>query len=224
MKIKEIPKNERPIERLINNGVDKLSNEELIAIILKTGTSGKNVKDLSLEILKNYDIHSLKNINLKNLLKIKGIGKTKAATLISCIELSKRMNINEDTLYDKKLTSSKLVFDYYKDRLKDKKQECFYCIYLDSNKRVLKDKLLFLGTLNYSMVHPREVFKEAYMLSANSIICVHNHPSGDVTPSKSDIELTKNLISSGMLLGIKIDDHIIVGKDKYYSFYEEGII
>lgn len=224
MKIKEIPKNERPIERLINNGVDKLSNEELIAIILKTGTSGKNVKDLSLEILKNYDIHSLKNINLENLLKIKGIGKTKAATLISCIELSKRMNINEDTLYDKKLTSSKLVFDYYKDRLKDKKQECFYCIYLDSNKRVLKDKLLFLGTLNYSMVHPREVFKEAYMLSANSIICVHNHPSGDVTPSKSDIELTKNLISSGMLLGIKIDDHIIVGKDKYYSFYEEGII
>ena len=224
MKIKEIPKNERPIERLINNGVDKLSNEELIAIILKTGTSGKNVKDLSLEILKNYDIHSLKNINLENLLKIKGIGKTKAATLISCIELSKRMNINEDTLYDKKLTSSKLVFDYYKDRLKDKKQECFYCIYLDSNKRVLKDKLLFLGTLNYSMVHPREVFKEAYMLSANSIICVHNHPSGNVTPSKSDIELTKNLISSGMLLGIKIDDHIIVGKDKYYSFYEEGII
>lgn len=224
MKIKEIPKNERPIERLINNGVDKLSNEELIAIILKTGTSGKNVKDLSLEILKNYDIHSLKNINLENLLKIKGIGKTKAATLISCIELSKRMNISEETLYDKKLTSSKLVFDYYKDRLKDKKQECFYCIYLDSNKRVLKDKLLFLGTLNYSMVHPREVFKEAYMLSANSIICVHNHPSGDVTPSKSDIELTKNLISSGMLLGIKIDDHIIVGKDKYYSFYEEGII
>ena len=224
MKIKEIPKNERPIERLINNGVDKLSNEELIAIILKTGTSGKNVKDLSLEILKNYDIHSLKNINLENLLKIKGIGKTKAATLISCIELSKRMNISEDTLYDKKLTSSKIVFDYYKDRLKDKKQVCFYCIYLDSNKRVLKDKLLFLGTLNYSMVHPREVFKEAYMLSANSIICVHNHPSGDVTPSKSDIELTKNLISSGMLLGIKIDDHIIVGKDKYYSFYEEGII
>ncbi len=224
MKIKEIPINERPIEKLINNGVETLSNEELIAIILKTGTNGKNVKDLSLEILKNYDIHNLKNINLENLLKIKGIGYNKAATLIAAVELSKRMNIDCDSLYNKKLTSSDLVFNYYKDRLKDKKQECFYCIYLDSNKKVLRDKLLFLGTLNYSMVHPREVFKEAYMLSANSIICVHNHPSGDVTPSKSDLKLTNSLISAGMILGIKIDDHIIIGKDKYYSFFENGDI
>lgn len=224
IKIKDLPVMDRPIERLINNGVETLSNEELLSIILKTGTKEKSVKELSLEILKNYSIHDLSNINIESIKKIKGIGISKAACLISCIELGKRMNKKIDSLNNIKITNSEKVYTYFNDFFKDKTQEYFYCLYLDSSKKVIKNKLLFIGTLNYSTVHPREIFKEAYLSSATSIICIHNHPSGNINPSKCDIELTNNLIKTGMLLGIKIDDHIIIGKDKYFSFFENNLI
>ena len=225
MKIKELPLLERPIERLINDGVEKLSNEELLSILLKTGTKNKNVKELSLEILKEINsIHDLNELNLKKLTKIKGIGKTKACTLLSAIELGRRINKKIDTINNIKITNSDIVFDYYKDIIGNKKQEHFYCLYLDSSKKVITSKLLFLGTLNYSMVHPREIFKEAYLNGATSIICIHNHPSGNLEPSKQDIELTNNLIKTGMLLGIKIDDHIIISKNNYFSFFENNLM
>lgn len=223
-KIKDLPLLDRPIERLINNGVETLSNEELLSIILKTGTKEKSVKDISLEILKNYNIHELLNINLESITKIKGIGKVKATTLLASIELGKRMNKKIDTLNDIKITDSEKVFTYYNDLFKNKTQEYFYCLYLDSSKRVIKNKMLFKGTLNYSTVHPREIFKEAYLSGATSIICIHNHPTGNIKPSNNDIELTKNLIKVGMILGIKIDDHIIIGNNNYYSFYENNLI
>lgn len=223
-KIKELPLLERPVERLINNGVETLNNEELLSIILKTGTKEKSVKDLSLEILKNYNIHELINISLERITKIKGIGKIKAATLLACIELGKRMNKKIDTINNIKITDSEKVFTYFNDLLKDETQEYFYCLYLDTSKKVIKNKMLFKGTLNYSTVHPREIFKEAYLVGATSIICIHNHPTGNITPSKNDIELTTNLIKSGMLLGIKIDDHLIIGKDKYFSFFENNLM
>lgn len=137
---------------------------------------------------------------------------------MASIELGKRINREIDNLKSIKLNSTKLVYEYYKPILGEKKQEYFYCVYLDNSKKIIKDKLLFIGTINYSVVHPREVFKEAYMLSASSIICVHNHPTGNVLPSKQDLDITKNLIAVGNLLGIKIVDHVIVGKDNYYSF------
>lgn len=223
-KIKDLPLLERPVERLINNGVETLNNEELLSIILKTGTKEKSVKDLSLEILKNYNIHELINISLERITKIKGIGKIKAATLLACIELGKRMNKKIDTINNIKITDSEKVFTYFNDLLKDETQEYFYCLYLDTSKKVIKNKMLFKGTLNYSTVHPREIFKEAYLVGATSIICIHNHPTGNITPSKNDIELTTNLIKSGMLLGIKIDDHLIIGKDKYFSFFENNLM
>lgn len=223
-KIKDLPLLERPVERLINNGVESLSNEELLSIILKTGTKEKSVKELSLEILKNYDIHELLNINLESIVKIKGIGNIKAATLLASIELGKRMNKKIDTLNNIIINNSEKVFAYFNDLFKNKTQEYFYCLYLDNRKKVIKNKLLFIGTLNYSTVHPREIFKEAYLSSATSIICIHNHPSGSIKPSNNDIELTNNLIKVGMLLGIKIDDHLIIGKDKYFSFYENNLI
>ena len=223
-KIKDLPILERPIERLLTNGVEVLSNEELLAIILKSGTKEKSVKEISLEILKEYDIHSLKDINIEKLAKIKGIGKKKAATLIAAIELGKRMNRKIDTLNDIKIDNSEKVFEYFKEILKDKNQEYFYCLYLNNRKKVIKNKLLFIGTLNYSTVHPREIFKEAYLVGATSIICIHNHPTGNITPSNNDIELTNNLIKAGMLLGIKIDDHLIIGKNKYFSFFENNLI
>lgn len=224
-KISEIPVNDRPIERLSNIGVNSLSNEELLAILIKTGKKQKSSKDLACDILsKIKDIAELKNITLEELTKIDGIGITKASTILSAIELGKRINKKIISLNKLKVTDSSIIYDYYKDILEDKKQEYFYCIYLDNDKRIIKDKLLYIGTLNFSLVHPREVFKEAYKLSAAALICVHNHPSGNVIPSKQDIELTMKLKEIGNLLGIEVCDHIIISKNKYYSFFENGDI
>lgn len=223
--IKDIPLNERPRERLINKGVEYLSNEDLLAILLKTGTKENSVKVLANNILKQLDdINNLKEINLERLVKIKGIGKAKACELLAAIELGKRLNQEIDNLNQIKIYSSNSIYEYYQDKLKDKLQEFFYCVYLDTKNHIIKDKLLFIGTINESLIHPREIFKEAYLLSASSIICVHNHPSGNVTPSNNDIIMTKQLIEVGKILGIKVLDHIIIGKNNYYSFNDNSLV
>lgn len=221
VKIKDIPECDRPMERLIENGVETLSNEELLAILLKTGTKDMSVKELSSLLLSKIGgIKKLANVNFEYLNKFKGIGKSKACILLSTLELSKRINKEVDTIKNIKLNNTELVYKFYKDKIGNKKQEHFYCIYLDNQKKVLDDKLLFIGTINYSVVHPREIFKEAYMLGASALICIHNHPGGNVLPSKQDIEVTNNLVEVGKLLGIKVLDHIIICKEKYYSFLE----
>ena len=218
-KIKEIPINERPRERLKEVGVENLSNKELISIILKTGTKEKNVSDLALDILNNYSLTDLKNISINNLIKIKGIGEVKAIELVASIELGKRIFLKEKTT-KKNLTSPEEIYKYTKYLFHDKKQEYFYALYFNNKQQLLNTKLLFIGTINQSITHPREVFKEAYLLSASSIICLHNHPSNDTTPSHADITFTKALIEIGKIQNIPILDHIIVGDDNYYSFYE----
>lgn len=225
LKIKDIPLDERPRERLINHGVSNLSTEELLAIIIKNGTKNASSKMLATEILSKTD--GLKNTEVLNydfLKSIKGIGSAKACDIVAAIELGKRISMNIKSLNGIRLNNSSLVFDYYKKIIGDKKQEYFYAIYLDSSKKVIKDKVLFVGTLNHSIVHPREVFKEAYLLSASSFICVHNHPSGNVFPSKEDIEITRQLKEIGLMMGVPLVDHIIIGIDKYYSFFENGDI
>ena len=223
--IKDIPLNERPRERLINKGVEYLSNEDLLAILLKTGTKENSVKVLANNILKQLDdINNLKDINLEKLIKIKGIGKAKACELLAAIELGKRLNKKIDNLNQIKIYSSNSIYEYYQDKLKDKLQEYFYCVYLDTKNHIIKDKLLFIGTINESLIHPREIFKEAYLLSASSIICIHNHPSGNVNPSNNDIIMTKQLVEVGKILGIKVLDHIIIGKDNYYSFNDNNLV
>ena len=193
-KIKELPKEDRPRERLINKGADTLSNEELLSIILKTGTKDLSVKELSVNILSKIgDIKNFNNINYHMLKNISGIGNAKACSLLAVVELSKRINREVETLNQISITSAKLAFNYFKNIFKDKKQEYFYCIYLDNKKKVIDTKLLFIGTINQSIVHPREVFKEAYLLSASAIICIHNHPSGNVIPSNDDFNITNNL-------------------------------
>ena len=137
--------------------------------------------------------------------------------------MGKRINNKINNINQIKIYSSESIFNYYKDKLSDKLQEHFYCVYLDTKNHIIKDKLLFIGTINQSLVHPREVFKEAYLLSATSIICIHNHPSGNVNPSNNDIIITKQLREVGLLLGINVLDHIIIGKDKYYSFNDNGV-
>ena len=222
-KLKNIPESERPRERFLKYGKENLQTSELISIILNTGTKDKSVIELSNNILNSInDVSDLKDITLNKLKNIDGIGNVKAIKLLCAIELGKRV------YYDKKIIKIKLndankVFNYMKDKFNDNNQEYFYALYLDSKKNLIDKKLLFIGTLNQSIVHPREIFKHAYLLSASSIICVHNHPSGDSNPSKEDIILTKNLIEIGILQGIKIIDHVIIGKD-YYSFLENGNI
>lgn len=225
VKIKEIPVNDRPMERLIQNGVENLSDEELLAIILKTGTKGNSAKELGALLLSKIGgIKKLSDVNYEYLNKFKGIGMSKACILLAVIELSKRMNREIDTIKNVKLNNSELVYKFYKDKIGDKKQEYFYTIYLDNSKRIIEDKLLFIGTINYSLVHPREIFKEAYLLGASAIICIHNHPGGNPLPSKQDIEVTNNLVEVGRVLGIKVVDHIIICKEKYYSFLENNDI
>ena len=222
--MKEIPKIDRPRERLISKGPASLSDAEVLAIILKTGTTDVSVTELARRII-NYcgGLENLSNITLHELLKMKGIGEAKACLLLAAIEFGKRINQKQREIIGIKLTNPEIVFNYYQS-LKTFSQECFYCLYLDSGKKVIKEKLLFMGTVNYSMIHPRDIFKEAYLLDAVSIICIHNHPSGDVTPSVNDINMTLNLKKIGDLFGIEIVDHIIIGKDNYYSFLENDKI
>ena len=222
VKLKELPVLERPRERLINVGVENLSDEEILAIILKTGSKEMSVKNLSSYILSSLGgIENLKNINYHEVKKIKGIGEAKACTLVALSEIARRMNRKIASIIGTKLNTPLKIFEYYKSKINND-QEQFYCIYLDASKKVIEEKLLFIGTANYSLVHPRDVFKEAYLLNATSIICVHNHPSGEVKPSKEDINLTIRLKEIGVIFGIRVIDHIIIGDDKYYSFLENG--
>ena len=218
---KELPNTEKPRERLVNKGKESLSNEELLSIILKTGTKDKSVKEVSFELLNLVkDIRNLKDVSIKTLTNIKGIGKVKAIELLAVIELGKRIyeEVNENDLIS--CTSPVNIINYFNYLFKDKKQEEFYVIFLDNKKKYISKKLLFVGSINYSIVHPREIFKEAYLYSASSIICIHNHPSGDPYPSKEDDNITIKIKEIGLIHGISLIDHIIIGKNNYYSYYE----
>ena len=222
MKIKEMKEELRPREKLLNNGVESLSIDELIAIILKTGSKSKSVKDLSLEVVNLVD--NLEDIKIESLTNIKGIGKVKAIELIASIELGKRIFLNKNNETRKKYKNSKSIYEDMKYLFYNKKQEYFYCLYFNNRNELIERKLLFMGTINRSIVHPREIFKEAYLQSASGIICMHNHPTGDITPSKEDIYFTKNLVELGKMNDIRILDHIIVSDNDYYSFNDNGII
>ena len=220
MLIKEIPNEERPRERLIKYGVGSLSNEELLSIILSTGYKSRSCKEVSIDILKYFEsITNMKNASINNLSKIKGVGVSKACNILASIELGKR--VFNDNSNSTKILSTEDVYNYIKGDIEGNKQEHFYAIYLDNKNKVLEKRLLFIGTINKSVVHPREVFKYAYLSSATSIIVVHNHPSGEVSPSKEDIEITKALVELGNINKIPIIDHVIVGASNYYSFNEE---
>ena len=219
---KNIPNNDKPRERLFNYGAENLSNDELISIILKTGSRNYSVKEVALKLLETMgDVNKLRDIGISSLVKIEGIGRVKAIELKAAIELGKRVYMNNDNYSKIKFNSSEVIYEYFKDIIGNKKQEYFYAIYLDTKGHYLDKKCLFIGTINNSVIHPREIFKEAYLLSANSFICVHNHPSGDVSPSKEDILVTKKLVDLGIIHGIKLIDHIIIGNNNYYSFCDD---
>lgn len=223
MNLKKLPEDEKPRERLIKYGKENISNNELIEIILKSGTKKMGIKEISYNILSSVNnINELSNIEINTLMKIEGMSKIKAIEIVAAIELGRR--VYEDNKYKNLvyLTSPMAIVDYFHTLYKNVTQEMFYVVYLDNQKKYINKKLLFLGTVNYSLVHPREIFKTAYLLSASYIVCIHNHPSGNSTPSKNDIDLTKKIEQLGNLHGIILMDHIIIGNDNYYSFFEDN--
>ena len=221
IKFKELPDEEKPRERLVLYGAKALSNEELLMIILKSGTKKYSVKELACQLLKSCDgIKGLRDITYQKLLKIEGIGQVKAIELEAIVELSRRIGVDVDVKDMITCTNPETIIYYFNSLFKGKKQEEFYVIYLDNKKKYLDKKKLFVGSINSSVVHPREIFKQAYLLSASYLICIHNHPSGDPMPSREDVNFTDNLDKIGKMHGIYLVDHIVIGKDQYYSFYE----
>ncbi len=216
MKIKEIPKENRPRERFIKYGASGLSDAELLAIILGKGVKNENVVDMCNRLIKKYGIDKLSTLTIKELQEIKGIGKAKAMQIKAVFEINKRIQIHKTE--KKQIKSAKDVFDYCLPRMKNLDREKFMILYLDTKNRVIKDETISVGTLNSTIVHPREVFKNAIKDSINSIIIVHNHPSGDPAPSLDDDTISERFFKTGEIIGIKVLDHVIIGKENYYSY------
>lgn len=222
MKIKEMPVDTKPREKLLFYGVENLSNTDLLSIIIRTGTKGENAIDIANNIIKSVgSINNLSNIGVRELSNIKGVGNVKAITILASIELGKRAS-SKEIIIKMPLTNSKSVHESFKRFFKNIKQEKFMAIYLDTKKNLINYKILFIGTVDKSIIHPREIFNEAIRLSASSLIIIHNHPSGYITPSKEDIETTKKISESGLLLGIPLLDSIITNGEEYYSFNDEN--
>ena len=224
MKLKELPTNELPRERLINYGESNLTNEELLSIILRTGTKNISVKEVSNNILSSIEnINDLNNIDIQELSKIKGVGIVKAVTLKASIELGKRVsNIEINNLM--KLNNSDIVHDTFKSLFIGLKQEKLLAIYLDNKKRLINYKLITIGTNDQTLFHPRDIIYNAIKCNASGIIIMHNHPSLDIIPSKADIEMTNTLIEACNIVGIPLLDHLITNTKNYYSFFKENNI
>ncbi len=224
MLIKEMKEEERPREKLIKYGANTLEDEELLAILLKNGSKGKSAKDLAISILEYLDgIKNLRNLSLNGLESVKGIGRVKKIELLATLEIGKRIYL-EHVKEKKKYIDPLFIYKDNRSLLYGLKQEYFYVLYLDTKKNLIERKLLFMGTIDRSLVHPREVFKYAYLSSASSFICMHNHPTGDVMPSRADIELTNTLREIGRIQGIEMLDHIIISDNEYFSFYENHLM
>jgi DNA repair protein RadC len=220
MKIKDLPKVERPREKLIRYGPEKLSNSELLAIILGSGTKERNVIELANKILKKFSADELPNLTFNDLKNYPGLGPAKACEIIACFELGKRLLKGKRT---KIYLTPKDVWEELKD-LHNHKKEHFVIFYLDARNQEIKREIISVGSLNANLVHPREVFEPAVRNLAAEIILAHNHPSGDPEPSEDDLEITKRLVESGRILGIEIIDHVIVAKNGFISFKERRLI
>lgn len=222
--IKDIPQGDRPRERLIKYGPEALSNSELLAIIIRTGTKNVNALSLAQTILSLGDgLKFLKESSIQELSSISGIGNSKAAIIKASVELGNRVRSFKGR-ENIKITSPKDVANMLLDDMRYLKKEHFKVVFLNVKNVVIDVSDLSIGSLNSSIVHPREVYYDAIKKTAYSIIVCHNHPSGDPTPSKEDISITKRLIEVGKIIGIELLDHIIIGNDDYISFKEKGLI
>ena len=210
-----------PREKLERLGPEGLRDEELLAILLRTGYEGRNVLEISRGIVKRYPVNKLVDMDLKELTTIKGIGQAKAAGLVAGFELAKR-GLNQGIGIEPTITSPADVLGLLTD-IKDLRKEYFVALFLNARNQVICRENVSVGSLNASLVHPREVFVPAVGSSAASVILAHNHPSGDVTPSREDIELTRRMVQAGEIMGIEVLDHLIVGSERFLSMKEANV-
>ena len=220
--IRDVHVSDRPRERLVRQGASSLSNQELIAILLRTGTKQESVLHLANRLLNYFEqIQELKNASIEEITAVKGIGQAKAVQLLAAVELGKRLSQQKT---DDKFTirSPKDAATYLMADMTSLNQEHFVTLFLNVKNQILHKQTIFIGSLNASIVHPREIFREAVKRSAASIICAHNHPSGNPAPSTEDIDVTKRLYEAGLLMGIELLDHVIIGDHQFISLKEKG--
>lgn len=221
MRIKDISEEERPRERLLKHGPKTLSNAELLAIILRTGNKKENVMELTHKLLQKYHLKSLSRISISTITKLSGIGEAKACQIVACFELGRRLAaFNKERKI--KINSAKEIAKMFMPEMSTLKKEHLVSVYLDTRMRIIKEEITFVGSLNTSVTHPREIFQPAISEGAVAVILIHNHPSGDPNPSEEDIETTKQLAAAGKIMGIEILDHVIIGDKKYYSLRDKG--
>lgn len=215
---------EKPRERMMLHGPEVLSDSELIAIILGSGTIGRSAIDIGRDLLAKYSsLNELAKCDFSEFKNISGIGNAKAVTLSAAFELSRRIEIAPFS-GKKVFRSPEDIADYYIPRLRDLRIEVFKILLLNSSNQIFRDLTITEGILNMSVVHPREVFRTAISESAASIILMHNHPSGNPEPSKEDLKITEQIVAAGKIIGIKVLDHLIIAGDKFTSFVSLGII
>ena len=222
MKLKEIIPSERPRERLIKHGVKALSLSELFSIILSTGSKKNSITELSSKIVNFISAEKNKNYSLQDLIEIDGVGIVKATKIIASLEVARR--INQDEEKKAKIKSSNDVFKNLKYDYFNLNQEHVIILSLSTSNKIISKDVIFKGSLNQSIIHPREIFKTAISNGACSIVISHNHPSGNIQPSKEDVEITKNLVSIGKTMGIPVLDHVIIAKNNYFSFKDNFLI
>lgn len=222
MKINDLANHQKPRERMLNYGASHLSHAELLAILINTGRKGYSSLDIANELLKSIvNLKELKHLSINDLNKIKGVGLYKALTLKAAFELGERMH--SGSVDDKiQINNPKDVADFMMGKMEHLTQEKFIALFLNSKNIIIKQKTIFMGTLNSAIVHPREIYSEAVKCASNAIIVLHNHPSGDTTPSLEDIKTTDRLRECGDILGIQLLDHVIIGDHTYLSMVEEG--
>jgi DNA repair protein RadC len=220
--LRDVPHEERPRERMMRYGAEALSHAELLAILLRTGTQRQSAIHLAGSVLQQCgSLRNLMDMSMEQLTAIRGIGPAKALQLRAGIELGRRITRSKlgETVTVRKPQDAA---DYVMEELRYLKKEHFLCLFLNTKNHIIARETLSVGTLNASLVHPREVFRAAIQRSSASIICVHNHPSGDPTPSPEDIALTKRLVEAGELVGIEVLDHLVIGDARFVSLKEQG--
>lgn len=225
MKIKYLPKDERPVEKSLSMGIESLSNGELLALLINTGTREKSAMALAQEVLARDEsgISYLRESSPEELMSITGIGKAKAARIMAAVELGKRIASRPARKADK-IESDEDVAKLFMEELRYKKKEVFMALLLDSKGGIISSETVSIGELTSTLVHPREVFNQAVRKSAAAIVFVHNHPSGDPSPSKEDLATTDRLVACGNILGIKVIDHLVIGDGRYISIRSMGKI
>ncbi|NQX69548.1 DNA repair protein RadC [Paenibacillus alba] len=222
--LREVPNEERPRERMLQYGAGALSHVELLAILLRTGTVSESAVRLASRILnESGGLRSLVDMSKDQLTQIKGIGDAKALQIMAGIELGRRL---AKSSYAERVTirSPKDIANLMSEDLRYLQKEHFVCLFLNTKNHLLAQETLSMGSLNASIVHPREVFRAAIKRSSASIVCVHNHPSGDPTPSPEDIQLTHRLVEAGTIIGIEVLDHVIIGDQRFISLKEQGFM